>query len=69
MNPVEKLETIFKLETGDQLYELLTELGVPDFDENIPMPEPRKFGSRPRFDRSSFDIEEYTAEIERHFKK
>lgn len=69
MKPLEKLETIFMLETSDQLDELLTELGVPDFEDEPILPGPRKFGSRPPFDRSSFDIAAYTAEIESHFKK
>jgi hypothetical protein len=69
MRLLEQLAYIHDLAASNRLDELLAELGVPDFDESIPVQEPRKFGSRPTFDRSSFDIEAYTAEIERHFKK
>ena len=69
MNPLEKLKKISVLATSDRLDEFLTEHGVPELDDSLPLPAHRKFGSRPAFDRNSFDIAAYTAEIERHFKK
>jgi hypothetical protein len=69
MKPLEKLKKISMLAASDRLDEFLTEHGVPEFDDSVPLPARRKFGSRPAFDRSSFDIAAYTLEIERHFKK
>lgn len=66
---LEILLHISQLATEDKLDAFLDELGIPDFEDELVPPEPRKFGSRPPFDRSTFDLEAYTSEIERHFKK
>jgi hypothetical protein len=46
----------------------LTEHGVPDFENGKPSGEPRKFGERKPFDRSTFNYEAYVAEIEEQLK-
>lgn len=69
MNLLENLLYIYQLAAEGRLDSFLKERGVPDFDDGSPLPEPQKFGSRPAFDRSTFDFEAYSSEIERHFKK
>lgn len=69
MNLLENLLYIYQLAAEGRLDSFLKERGVPDFDDDSRLPEPQKFGSRPAFDRSTFDFEAYSSEIERHFKK
>ena len=69
MDTPEELLHISALAANGQLDLFLAEHGVPEFEDAPALPAPRKFGSRPAFDRSSFDIAAYTAELERHFKK
>jgi len=69
MSLLENLLYIYKLAAEDRLDAFLKERGVPDFDDDLPLPPPQKFGSRPAFDRSTFDFEAYSAEIEQHLKK
>jgi hypothetical protein len=69
MSIFENLLYMYELAAEERLDSFLKERGVPDFDEDLPLPEPQKFGSRPAFDRSTFDFGAYSSEIERHFKK
>jgi hypothetical protein len=69
MSSPDKFVHIFELARRDRLDSFLEEHGVPEFEDSLALPAPRKFRSRPAFDRSSFDIAAYTSEIERHFKK
>ena len=69
MSLIEQLAYIYELTVNGQLDSFLAELGVPEFEDTPESSEPRKFRSRPEFDRSTFDIEAYTLEIEREFKK
>jgi len=61
------LADIEELVRNDKLDQFLDEHDIADSDE--PLPAPLKFGQRPAFDRSTFDIEAYTRAIELEFKK
>lgn len=69
VNVLEIFLHLSRLASEDKLDAFLDGLGVPDFENEPMLPGTRRFGSRPAFDRSSFDIAAYTAEIESHFKK
>jgi len=67
--PVMKsLTDIAKMAADGTLEAYLAELGIPDFEEEKLSNETRKFGERAPFDRSTFDFDAYTAEIERQLK-
>lgn len=51
------------LVASGELDEFLDSIGVPDFKNHTVAEKPRKFGERPPFDRTTFDIERYNAEI------
>jgi len=70
MNLLEFLLDISALAAEGRLDAFLDEHDVPKFEDNVTLPAPpRKFGSRSAFDRSTFDYEAYSSEIERHLKK
>jgi hypothetical protein len=69
VNVLEIFLHLSRLAREDKLDAFLDGLGVPDFEDEVAPSPPRKFGTRPSFDRSTFDYEAYTSEIERHFKK
>jgi hypothetical protein len=57
-----------QMAVNGSLDEFLTKHGVPDFEDGEPNSEPQKFGARKPFDRSTFDSEAYTAEIQGQLK-
>jgi hypothetical protein len=62
------LDDLAQMAANGTLDGFLTEHGVPDFENGEPNSEPRKFGERKPFNRSTFDSEAYTAEIEGQLK-
>lgn len=57
------LEDIEALVANDELDAFLDSTRAPDFREDAVPEKPRKFGERQPFDRTTFDIERYNAEI------
>jgi hypothetical protein len=57
------LKDIEALVASGELDSFLDSRGVPDFKEDAVPEKPRKFGKRKPFDRATFDIELYNAEI------
>jgi hypothetical protein len=65
---LKSLTDIAQMAAEGTLETYLAELGIPDFVEEKSSNEPRKFGERAPFDRSTFDYDAYIAEIERQLK-
>ena len=62
------LADLAQIAADGTLDEYLTKHGVPDFENGKPSGEPRKFGERQPFDRSTFDYDAYNAKIEEQLK-
>lgn len=57
------LSDIEPLAASGELDAFLDSIEIPDFKKDTATEKPRKFGERQPFDRSTFDIERYNAEI------
>lgn len=63
------LVDIEALAVSGKLGAFLEREGIPDFKQNTSEPKTRKFGERQPFDRATFDVELYTAEISRNLAR